>query len=287
MVSLPLMAKLLEALPQTCRFIMLGDKDQLGSIEAGAVLESIGETDWVDVFSREHGAVLKELTGCTVATEATMEHPLQDCMVGLKKNYRFEEKSGIGSLSRAVRSGDVQTVLSLVDTGAEDHVSIRPLPSPQHMAQCLEPLVISGFQHYLKAEDPIHALDLFDTFRIVSPIREGPYGVTALNALVERILRRAGYILPDRDWYPGRPIMILRNDYQVQLFNGDVGIIFPDPAHHGDLRAFFVTADGEVRGFSPARLPEHESVFAMTVHNFTRPLREQRGMCSCGRTRAR
>jgi exodeoxyribonuclease V alpha subunit len=97
-------------------------------------------------------------------------------------------------------------------------------------------------------------------------MREGPYGVMALNRTVEAILRDRGLIVPGRPWYRGRPVMITRNDYGLRLFNGDVGVVLPEPAAGGDLRVFFPSVVGAVRKFHPLLLPEHETVYAMTVH---------------------
>jgi len=90
--------------------------------------------------------------------------------------------------------------------------------------------------------------------------------VSALNSLSERILGNAGLIDPANRWYKGRPLLITRNDYNLRLFNGDVGIVLPDAESGNDLRVFFPAADGTLRKLHPLRVPEHETVYAMTVH---------------------
>jgi len=115
-------------------------------------------------------------------------------------------------------------------------------------------------------DDPGKSFQLLERFRMLCAVREGPYGVIALNRTVEEILRGRGLIVPGRPWYRGRPVMITRNDYSLRLFNGDVGVVLPDPAAGGDLRVFFLSAEGMVRKFHPLLLPEHETVYAMTVH---------------------
>jgi exodeoxyribonuclease V alpha subunit len=124
--------------------------------------------------------------------------------------------------------------------------------------------VLDGYRAFLSASTPREALEAFDAFRILTPLREGPYGVGNLNRLAERVLSEAGLIAPDHAYYAGRPVLILRNDPALGLFNGDIGIIRPD--EDGALRAFFADDAGGVRRFAPARLPEHETAFAMTVH---------------------
>jgi exodeoxyribonuclease V alpha subunit len=105
---------------------------------------------------------------------------------------------------------------------------------------------------------------LFNRFRVLCALREGPYGAKALNFLIERILRKEGLLKRDGRWYPGRPVMVTKNDYSLRLFNGDVGIALPGA--DGEPRVFFPSAGGGFRKFPPSRLPEHETVFAMTVH---------------------
>jgi exodeoxyribonuclease V alpha subunit len=114
------------------------------------------------------------------------------------------------------------------------------------------------------AESAETILRRLEKFRILCAVRQGVYGVGAVNRLVEEILRETGLIQTDADWYAGRPVMITRNDYNLKLFNGDIGVALPDA--NGTLRVFF-RGDGEtIRPFSPLRLPEHETVYAMTVH---------------------
>ena len=107
---------------------------------------------------------------------------------------------------------------------------------------------------------------LFDRFRILCALRDGPYGVHAINGVVEQILKENGLIQANERWYRGRPILINRNDYNLHLFNGDVGVLLPDPESNHALRAFFTTPEGRLRKIHPLRLPEHETVYAMTVH---------------------
>ncbi len=109
-------------------------------------------------------------------------------------------------------------------------------------------------------------LEAFHRFRVLAALRRGPFGVETLNALIEEALRAHRSVRTRTVWYPGRPVMVLENDYHLGLYNGDVGVALPDPDSEGKLRVAFETSDGELRRFAPARLPHHETVFAMTVH---------------------
>jgi len=126
--------------------------------------------------------------------------------------------------------------------------------------------ILRGYKPYLEAHDPIEAFRLFERFRLICALRKGPYGVSTLNLMAEGILRKERLIHTEERWYHGRPLLITRNDYNLGLFNGDTGIILPDPQAGNDLRAFFQSQDGTLRIFLPQRLPEHETLFAMTMH---------------------
>jgi exodeoxyribonuclease V alpha subunit len=191
---------------------------------------------------------------------------MEDSIVQLRKSFRFSGESGIQVVSQAVNSGDADRAMALLKGGQYRDVKWRDLPRPAGLPHILKDTIIKGFRDYLEGRDPPEIFQRFDGFRILCAIREGPYGVMALNTLVEQILKKEKLIETDRRWYAGRPFLITRNDYHLRLFNGDVGIILPDPQADNELRAFFLAADGAVRKFHPLRLPEHETVYAMTVH---------------------
>jgi exodeoxyribonuclease V alpha subunit len=268
MVPLPLLAKLVAALAPQARLIMLGDRDQLASVEAGAVLGDICATGESHAFSAEFAAFCAEVTGTTLSPDnlEPAAVPLADAVVVLQKNYRFGGASGIGALSRAVNSGEGVAALDGLKAGRYPDVSLQPVPQQHELEAQLAESVFSGYGDYLAAADPATALDRFDRFRVLCALRQGSYGVAALNGAIEKCLAARGLIAPHSEWYQGRPVMITRNDYGRRLFNGDIGITLTDPDNAGQLAVYFRSADGGVRRFSPYRLPEHETVYAMTVH---------------------
>ncbi|MBW1903295.1 MAG: exodeoxyribonuclease V subunit alpha [Deltaproteobacteria bacterium] len=268
MVDLALMSKLVQALPLKARLILLGDKDQLASVEAGAVLGDICDSGNVHGFSGQFVRDLKKVCGCEMEAESEgdSEQGIHDCIVQLQKSYRFGTNSGIGAVSRVVNAGDIDASVSLLKDGKYKDIEWKELPRPDLLIKVIGPAVMKGFRDYLKAEDPWEAFERFDSFRILCALRKGPYGVSALNILCERILGNAGLVDPDNRWYKGRPLLITRNDYNLRLFNGDVGIVLPDAESGNDLRVFFPAADGTLRKLHPLRLPEHETVYAMTAH---------------------
>ncbi len=244
MVDLALMSKLAQALKPSARLILLGDRDQLASVEAGAVLGDI----------------------CNTGGSRTTA-PIADSIVHLETNYRFGADSGIGAAARAINDGDAEAAIGAFrDPDRTDTRWRRPL-TPRSPSETFVTAVREGFRDYLSRLDrPAEALAAFDGFRILCALRRGPFGAPAVNTLVERILEKSGLIGKSGTWYPGRPVMITRNDYPLRLFNGDIGITAADPEAGGDLRVWLPAADGGLRKLHPRRLPEHETVYAMTVH---------------------
>ena len=268
MVDLALMSKLTQALPAEARLILLGDKDQLASVEAGAVLGDICHRGYVHSFSRPFRKHLKRVMGYEIPSQpkGRGSSGMEDSIVQLHKSFRFSAESGIRVVSQAVNSGDADRAITLLQGGQYRDIKWRDLPRPAGLPYILKDTIIRGFRDYLEGRDTPEIFRRFDGFRILCAIREGPYGVVALNTLVEQILKKEKLIETGKRWYAGRPFLITRNDYHLRLFNGDVGIILPDPQADNELRAFFLAADGAVRKFHPLRLPEHETVYAMTVH---------------------
>ena len=267
MVDLALMAKLVAAIPDSGRLILLGDKDQLASVEAGAVLADLCNGDQPRSFSREFTADFKAVTGQPLPAANGVASELADCIVELQKNYRFGDHSGIHRLSCAVNEGDSETALTILRESARSpgsQIAWKTLPPPAALKAALKPHVLSRYQEYLQASDPAEALAAFGRFRILCALRNGPYGVENLNRLVEEILTEAGLIHARERFYAGRPLMVVRNDYNLKLFNGDIGFI--RAGANRELRACFAGPEQTLREILPLRLPEHETAYAMTVH---------------------
>lgn len=300
MVDVELMAQLTDALPSDCRLILLGDKDQLASVEAGAVLGSLcsqanhgrylGTTaDWVTRVTSEN-----------IPAEylASNGRQLDQVITMLRYSHRFGNVPGIGALASAVNSGISDTELQSLFSGqySELHwIKLTSHPNPQ-----FENLICDsnqGYGHYLALLPQHPALDAatehwdnwanrmltaHSTFQLLAALRKGDFGVEELNTRIKNMLARRGIInLPNttesasddvNQWYAGRPVMVTRNNYNLELMNGDIGIALPYPnpgaASGTTLRvAFRDNADPEkIRWILPTRLQEVETVFAMTVH---------------------
>jgi exodeoxyribonuclease V alpha subunit len=255
MLDLSLMAALMEALPAQARLILLGDKDQLASVEAGAVLADVCAAGSTSAADGE------------MKTEARQPHPVEQLpahVAELKQSFRFDAQRGIGKLAYAVRTGQAQEAPNNADYAPE----VRRI---DHLTT-----LFTGYKEYWASvqthESAEKILKHFERFRLLCALREGSYGVVALNQACERYLRQstasAKTIYSDSLslWYVGRPVMITRNDYSLGLMNGDIGICLKAPETNELRVAFWNGSMQKIRWLLPSRLPSCETVFAMTVH---------------------
>ena len=257
MLDMELAARLLEALPEGARLVLLGDRNQLASVEAGAVLANLCPAAAINRFSEDFARQWTGLTGAPLPVAET-PCPLTDHVVELRKSWRFGPDSGIAALAGLIRDGWAEDAAAFLETPHAD-VTISPCAGAHQLREELAPLVRAAFGGLGQNPDPAQAFVRFEALRILSPVRQGPRGAETLNRLAREIL---GFGRDDHAWYPGRPVMIRENDYNLGLFNGDVGIALPVD---GALRVFFPGPDG-FTSLSPARLPRFETCYCMTVH---------------------
>ncbi len=243
MVNVALMSRLLEAIPATARFILLGDKDQLASVEAGAVLGDICNSS--QKFSDN------------------VRPRIADCVTHLTRSYRYKEGSGIEALALAVNAGDATTALEVLASARYPDVALRPALPGNRLGTTLPTQLGNGYRDFHAATTPEETLAALGLFRVLCAHRNGPSSVTSVNAEVRRQIDKRGRATPGLLHYDKQPIMISINDYDLQLFNGDVGAVMRTP---NGLRAFFESKEGPPRSFSPSRLPAHVPVYAMSIH---------------------
>lgn len=249
MVDLPLMSKLLDALRPDCRVILLGDKDQLASVEAGAVL--------ADICSREPVQVP------AISFAAEHRQPLAGAVINLTRSYRFGNDSGIGNLSRAINAGDSAAAFEMLSCGSQADLIWKPLPLPQYFEAEFASAAKAGYRDYMSAATAESALEKLDHFRVLSPYREGPCGVENLNRLA---LSALGLRMLEGESVCNRmPVMVSGNNYELGLFNGDTAVLAINEDDRR-LTACFAEADGGFRRVSALRLPAFEPAFALTVH---------------------
>ncbi len=297
MVDLEMMSAVLDALPDQARLILLGDKDQLSSVEAGSVLGDLCcnadrpgyKQETLDFFNKNTGYNLQEYAGKGA--------DLDQQVVLLRKSHRFDKQSGIGNLAKAVKAGSKVEVMAVWQNGYTDisRIKLQSLNDPDftHLVLQGEPNtsnkkdsvsnITGGYKTYLQtvgigtapfsSEDEWFekVLHDFNKFQLLTPLRQGYWGVEGLNKRITEILVAEGLIEAKDGWYAGRPVMVNSNDYSLGLMNGDIGVALPvkkDENHNTQqkLMVIFPTADGSIKRVSPSRLKNIETVFAMTVH---------------------
>ena len=301
MIDLEMMANLLDALPAHARLVLLGDKDQLASVEAGAVLGDLcrdAQAGWYTPQTREW---LEHVSGENLANSDLQQdrdgsHPLAQQVVMLRHSRRFGEGSGIGQLSRLVNQQQSQAARDVLSSG--HYADLFALALKGEQDRQFERLALDGrseaakgYRHYLEVlrdqrpagdaplEDPCWAvwagkvLEAFEAFQVLCAVRKGPWGVEGLNERITRALFARKLIESDQQWYEGRPVLMTRNDYGLGLMNGDIGIALKLPEREGPtprhvLRVAFARNDGQggIRFVLPSRLNDVETVYAMTVH---------------------
>jgi exodeoxyribonuclease V alpha subunit len=286
MVHLEMMDALLQALPPTARLVLLGDKDQLASVEAGAVLGDLCQDAAAGRYSAATAQFVQRVAGQTLAAEFVLPDPapvLAQQTVMLRQSRRF--KGAIGQLALAVNRGDAAAARACL--GGPDNAVTSPVLALQPsspLAVCALALGAAGkpsYADYLRlmqtgpagqgaeVSSESHAqwvcsvLKAFERFRILCAVHQGDWGTQSLNAAVQKALADAGLLQVKGDWYEGRPVMVTRNDAQLGVFNGDVGVVLPNT--EGKPKVWFL--DGEaLRSVSVMRLAQVDTAFVMTVH---------------------
>ncbi len=264
MVDQTLMARLAEALPEKSRLILLGDRDQLASVDAGSVLGDITGHGREIHYSGSLIAMLDSLgipLPETIRIHGPPMPPVADAIALLRKSWRFDASSGIGRLALAVNGGKVGAALACLD-GAYSDVAWLPQSDSRPDDRVIA-WAVSRYGAFLGQSRVEEAIERFDGVRVLAALRQGPWGVEELNRRIEVSLQRLGLIRGGRE-YHGLPIMITHNDYETGLFNGDTGLVWQTDAGH--LEACFRQVDGEIRKFPLRSLPDWVPAWALTVH---------------------
>jgi exodeoxyribonuclease V alpha subunit len=262
MVDLPLMCKLVEAVDDGAALILIGDPDQLPSVEAGDVLASIvdaaGDGAALPPSAELQLAPLLGPPGSGDLFASAAPSPLAGHRVHLRRGYRQADGLDLAPFADAVRAGDGERALALLHAdslrGVQFHPGLHDPLGPGVREQLLAP-----WRALLQATDPAQALAQAERVRVLTALRDGPQGAGQLNARIEEAL--AGPHHPA--YFQGRLLLVTENSYRHGLFNGDIGVCLPDDS--GALVAWFA-GEGGVRGFHPAALPAHSGAFATTVH---------------------
>ncbi len=264
MIDLSMMAALVDAVRADARLILLGDRDQLASVEAGNVLGDIVAGAEPGHYSPAQSAAIAASCEGFVDESGDREVPaIADAIVHLSHSYRFDANSGIGVFAAAVNAGLADDAVAALQSASYGDVSWID-PAERALSECLAASAVPHFQGLLASTDAEAAFSALHHFRVLCALRSGPRGVAQVNALVEQHLARTGLLPTGQLWYRGRPLLITRNDPVLGLYNGDMGLVWPDA--DGVPLAWFQTDGGQLRAIAPGRLPAHETCHAMTVH---------------------
>ncbi len=237
MVDVLMLDALLRALKVGARLMLVGDHNQLASVDAGDVLGAL----------------------CRAALTAKDHGPLNASVTVLSTSWRFADQPAIGTLASAILSGDVEAVLRACTQSDTPEVGLRALTVS---SDDLVEFIVPGLERCFSAQSPDDLLAAVESFRVLAPEREGRTGVSGINAAIERWLARRGHPVLDT-WYHGRPVLVTANDYSSRVYNGDVGVVWREA---GEVAVYFRGNDGKVRAIAPVRLPSVETAWAMTVH---------------------
>jgi exodeoxyribonuclease V alpha subunit len=271
MVSLSLMARLLEAVRRDARLILVGDPGQLTSVEAGAVLgDIVGPTTEGLLMSAAARARLEQVTADAVpAAESPSGVAVGDGIVVLERVHRFG--GGIARVAEAIRRGDGDAVLEVLRARSDDVEWIAVDAAHPEAQEQLRPVhdgvVAAARAAFEAAKDGAasQALEHLGAFRMLCAHRRGDHGVATWQSRIEGWLTRAieGFGA-EGDWYVGRPLLVTENDYALRLFNGDTGIVVV--ASEGGSLSVAFERGGQVAEIRPTRLSAIETVYAMTIH---------------------
>ncbi|BGI51237.1 MAG: exodeoxyribonuclease V subunit alpha [Arsenophonus endosymbiont of Ceratovacuna japonica] len=270
MIDLYMMARIIEALPSHARIILLGDKDQLPSVEAGSVFSDLCYFAKYG-YSNKRVLQLTKITGCDLSKFISNNGPeIKDIICLLRKRYRFNKQSEIGKLSIAINQDNIKYVEQLLKQKNKD-IAFYSINSNDKYHKLLSDIAKYYYCYLdiIKTKgDPYKIITTFNRYRLLTALREGPYGSIELNNKLEQFLYSQGKIKYSiyeyNKNYEGRPIIITKNDYSLGLFNGDIGIILKD--RKKKLKAYFKLHNGIIKKINLNCLPCHETVFAMTVH---------------------
>lgn len=248
MLDITMWINMIRALKDDSKLILLGDKNQLASVEAGSILGDI-------CFNSENSFSDPIKNALNEAVDLSIGVPdINDCIVHLTKSYRFDDNSGIKRLADAINTGDHELVLELLNSEEYPEIRYREGNS-EDMKFMIQEFVVNPFQNTgTKADSQTH--------QILCALRKGPFGVEHINEISERELKRTLRIPSSQTWFPGRPVIITKNNPVLNIRNGETG--FASEQEENSYQIRFDNA--QTPAISVSRLQDFEPAYAITVH---------------------
>ena len=263
MIDVALFAKLFLALGPETKVILLGDKDQLASVEAGSLFGDLCQAqeklnlfppermEFINSFIEDKSQQLPE------SHISKTGHPLAGHVIELQVSHRFSDDEGIGKFSKAIIQNKPQ-IISDFFKNLDEQVQVDSTYSDKIFQN-----FIAGYKTFIEEKDILEALKKLNNLKVLCVIREGEQGLYAINKKIEQYLIKQNLINITGDFYYNRPVMITSNNYELSLFNGDIGLVRVD--ENGELKVWFEDK-GNLLSFSPSYVSNAETVFAMTIH---------------------
>ncbi len=255
MLDITMWVRLIRSIGSTTKLVVLGDKDQLASVEAGSILGDIcgGE----NTFSPAISTYVADINGMKLST-TNAKPMINDCVVFLTKSYRFGEESGIGTFAQAVNASDAQQALSILkDPKSGDINWVQP--TAKNLKTVVSKYAVDHFEDYVRVEEE-ERLEASNRKKILCVLRKSDYGVEILNQRIEHQIRQNLNLLTAQEWYEGRIVMATRNDAVLKVRNGEIGIY-----KEGDPGSIRFEGEQAIK-ISSNRLKEYEPAFSITIH---------------------
>jgi exodeoxyribonuclease V alpha subunit len=266
MIDVALFAKLLDAIGPDTKLIMLGDKNQLASVEAGCLFGDLCEAQHkLNVFSEERAKIINSvlpnqkriLTDSHISSDPG--HPLFQHVVELRESFRFKDNEGIGKISKAIIHNDVISITDFIENKNDKIVTIDDSGNTVLFND-----FVLGYSAYIHETDISLALKKLNQLRVLCAVKEGEHGLFALNKKIEEQLISKKLIQKTGEYYINRPIMVTGNNYELELFNGDIGIVRKNAK--GITMVYFEDKEGKLKEVLPGYITQSETVYAMTIH---------------------
>lgn len=265
MIDVALFYKLISALNPGSRIIILGDKNQLSSVEAGSLFADLCNSQNVlnsmspNKFKLINDLIENKETCITSEYEQFKKQgDLFEHITELKVSHRFDDNSGIGLLSKNILASDISGSIKLLESNVSNII----------YDSCYDTKIFNDFidkyRSYIEEPDIVKALEKINELRVLCVVREGERGIYQVNRRIEQYLRQKRLIKPNTEFYINRPIIVTKNYRDLGLYNGDIGLIRDDK--YGNIKAFFLDDNNDLKPISPGLIAESETVFAMTIH---------------------
>ncbi|MCU0663746.1 MAG: exodeoxyribonuclease V subunit alpha [Myxococcota bacterium] len=237
MLDVGLFARLLEAMPRSARLVLIGDENQLASVEAGSLISDI----------------------VVAASKSPADADLPSCVVALSQTHRFAQHGAIAALAAAIRQGDADTALGVLGSSGEARLHIVDTLRPESL---VVELIAPHLRAYARSNDALARLALLSEVRVLCAHRRGPSSCESVSQAIERALEEKFGLSMPGPWYNGRPVLVRSNDQRLDLSNGEVGVV----ELTGQRASVVFRCKSGARSLAPTQIRDYETTYAMTVH---------------------